>query len=119
MPPKFHIDQAPTRPLDEYLRAGSDAMRDGVLVELRLPESGRGPVELLLHRPGDLTQADNRVYLDPSTARVLTIDREADRPLGARLLEAFTPVRCGQLGGAFYSLASGERSLDGPFVFKP
>jgi uncharacterized iron-regulated membrane protein len=107
------------RPLAEYLRAGRDAMPDGVTTEIRLPESSldrpsqdrpsqdrsskdqpaKGPVELRLHRAGDLAPSGNRVYLNPSTAAVLAVDRVADRPLGARFLASLAPLHYGEFGG--------------------
>jgi uncharacterized iron-regulated membrane protein len=98
---KFKIDGPATQSLDEYLAIGSRAMKDATPTELRLPDTGKGPVELRLSRPGDLSAGSNRVYLDPVSARVLAIDRAADRPLGARFLGAFSPVHYGQIGGFF------------------
>jgi uncharacterized iron-regulated membrane protein len=87
------------KPLDEYLRIGKSAMPDGVPVELRLPQPGRGPVELRLFRTGDLSSSGNRVYLDPATATVLSVSRAADQPVGARVFSAFSPIHYGEFGG--------------------
>jgi uncharacterized iron-regulated membrane protein len=87
------------RSLDEYLRAGRGAMPDGVATELRLPESGKGPVDLRLYRPGDLAPGGNHVYLEPATAAVVRVDRIADRPVGARFLAAMAPIHYGEFGG--------------------
>jgi uncharacterized iron-regulated membrane protein len=85
--------------LDQYLQAGTSAMPDGVATEMRLPEPGKGPIELRLYRAGDLAPAGNRVYLNPSSAAVLTVDRVADRPLGARFLASLSPIHYGEFGG--------------------
>lgn len=85
--------------LDKYLQAGQAAMPDAVVTEMRLPESGSGPIEIRLYRTGDLAPAGNRVYLDPSTAAAITIDRLVDRPFGARFLAALSPIHYGEFGG--------------------
>ena len=85
--------------LDEYVRVGRRAMPDGVPVELRLPESGKGPVDLRLYRAGDLSPSGNHVYLDPASGAVLMIDRVVDRPIGARFLAAMSPIHYAQFGG--------------------
>jgi len=95
----FTIAGPPGQSLDDYLAIGSSAMKDATPTELRLPEPGKGPVELRLSRTGDLSAGSNRVYLDPVSAHVLAIDRAADRPLGARFLGAFSPIHYGQVGG--------------------
>jgi uncharacterized iron-regulated membrane protein len=87
------------RPLDEYLRASATAMSDGVPTELRLPENNKAPVDLRLHRPGDLSLSGNHVYLEPSTAQVLAVSREADLATGARIFAAFAPIHYGEFGG--------------------
>ena len=87
------------RPLEEYVRIATRAMPDGAPIELRLPDSGKGPVDLRLYRPGDLSPSANHVYLDPASGAVLTIDRFADRPLGARLLASLAPIHYGEFGG--------------------
>jgi uncharacterized iron-regulated membrane protein len=87
------------RALDDYLRAGSAAMPDGVPTELRLPEPGKGPVDLRLHRVGDLAPGANHVYMDAATGAVLAADRIADRPMGARFLAALAPIHYGEFGG--------------------
>ncbi len=87
------------RALDDYLRVGSAAMPDGVPTELRLPEVGKGPVDLRLRRPGDMAPGANHVYLDAATGAVLATDRIADRPLGARFLAALAPIHYGEFGG--------------------
>jgi uncharacterized iron-regulated membrane protein len=87
------------RPLDEYLRVARRAMPDGVAIELRLPAPGKRPVDLRLHRAGDLAPSGNHVYLDPATAAVVMVDRIVDRPIGARFLAALSPIHYGQFGG--------------------
>lgn len=91
--------------LDEYLRIGRGAMADGVPVELRLSESGKGPVDLRLYRAGDLSPSGNHVYLDPSSGVVLKVDRVVDRPAGARFLASMAPIHYGQFGGMSIKIA--------------
>lgn len=87
------------RTLDDYLRVGVSAMPDGVPTELRLPESKKAPVDLRLHRSGDLSPGGNHVYLDPSTGTVLAVSKAADQPLGVRIFAAFAPIHYGEFGG--------------------
>lgn len=87
------------RPLEEYLSAGRAAMPDGSLVELRLPDSAKGVVDLRFHRPGDLAPDGNHVYLEPASASVLMVERLSDRPLSARFLAAMSPIHYGEFGG--------------------
>jgi uncharacterized iron-regulated membrane protein len=87
------------RPLDDYLRASAAAMPDGIPTELRLPENNKAPVDLRLHRPGDLSLSGNHVYLEPSTGSVLAVSRESDLPMGARIFGAFAPIHYGEFGG--------------------
>jgi uncharacterized iron-regulated membrane protein len=91
--------------LDEYVRIGCAAMPDGVPVELRLPERGKGPVDLRLYRAGDLAPSGNHVYLEPASGAVRMVDRIADRPIGARFLAAMSPIHYGQLGGITVKIA--------------
>ena len=85
--------------LDEYVRAGTGAMPDGIPTELRLPEGSKAPVDLRLRRPGDLSLSGNHVYIEPSTGTVLAVSREADQPLAARIFGAFAPIHYGEFGG--------------------
>lgn len=87
------------RTVNEYVLAGVRAMPDGAPVELRLPENGKGPVDLRLRRPGDLSLSGNHVYLDPATGKVLALSREVDQPLAARIFAAFAPIHYGEFGG--------------------
>jgi uncharacterized iron-regulated membrane protein len=91
--------------LDEYLRLGRAAMPDGVAIELRLPESGKGPVDLRLYRAGDLSPSGNHVYLNPDSGAVIMIDRIVDRPIGARFLAALSPIHYAQFGGMPFKIA--------------
>lgn len=93
------IHSATTRSLADYVRIGSAAMPDGIPIELRLPAPGKGPVDLRLYRSGDFSPSGNHVYLDPSTASVIQVDRIVDRPIGARFLAALAPIHYGQFGG--------------------
>jgi len=97
-PPK-HMKAGSLASLDQYLQAGRKAMPDGVITEMRLPQPKGGPVELRLYRAGDLSRSGNRVYLDPSTASLISVDRVSDRPLGARFLAALAPIHYGEFGG--------------------
>ncbi len=73
-------------------------MADGRPVELRM-SGGKSPVELRLYRAGDLQLAGNRVYLDPATATVVSVERIASRPFGERFLAAFSPIHYGEFAG--------------------
>lgn len=91
--------------LDEYMRLAHVAMPDGVPTEMRLPESGKGPVDMRFYRAGDLSPSGNHVYLEPATGAVLLIDRVVDRPIGARFLASMSPIHYGQFGGIGIKIA--------------
>jgi uncharacterized iron-regulated membrane protein len=92
--------------LDEYVRIGRAAMRDGVPMELRLPEPNKkGAIDLRLYRAGDLAPSGNHVYLDPATGAVLAIDRIVDRPLHDRFIAAMSPLHYAQFGGMTVKIA--------------
>jgi uncharacterized iron-regulated membrane protein len=80
-------------------------MPDGVPVELRLPEPGKGPVDLRFYRADDLVPSGNHVYLHPATGAVLMIDRIVDRPIGARFLAAMSPLHYAEFGGITIKIA--------------
>jgi uncharacterized iron-regulated membrane protein len=105
------------RALDEYVRTGTRAMPDGVPTELRLPENTGAPVDLRLRRPGDLSLSGNHVYLEPSTAKVLAISKEADLPLGARIFAAFSPIHYGEFGGLPIKVLWGFLGIVPPVLF--
>jgi uncharacterized iron-regulated membrane protein len=92
-------DSKTLRSLDEYLRAGAAAMPEATPTEIRLPEKEKGPVDLRLHRAGDLSRDGNHVYLEVSTAKVLGVSRLADQPLATRFFSAFSPLHYGEFGG--------------------
>jgi uncharacterized iron-regulated membrane protein len=92
-------ESAGMRPLDEYIDTAAHAMPDGVPTELRLPENAKSPVDLRLRRPGDLSLSGNRVYLDPSSGKILALNREVDQPLATRIFAAFAPIHYGEFGG--------------------
>jgi uncharacterized iron-regulated membrane protein len=85
--------------LDEYVRTAARSIPDGVPTELRLPENATSPVDLRLHRPGDLSLSGNHVYLDASTGGVLAVSREVDQPLATRIFAAFAPIHYGEFSG--------------------
>jgi uncharacterized iron-regulated membrane protein len=91
--------------LDEYVRLGRAAMPDGVPIEMRLPEGPKGPIDLRLYRAGDLAPSGNHVYLNPATDSVVTVDRIADRPIGARFLAALSPLHYAEFGGVTVKIA--------------
>jgi uncharacterized iron-regulated membrane protein len=94
-----NIHAETTLALDQYIQIGRRAMPDGEPVELRLPETGKGPVDLRLHRAGDLSPSGNHVYIQPASGEVLAVDRVVDRPMGARFLGSMSPLHYAQFGG--------------------
>ncbi len=59
---------------------------DAVTLRLRLPSDH--------HRIGM-----NWVYVDPSTAQVLRVDRFDQQPLGVKIIRLITPLHYGTIGG--------------------
>src|SRR5262249_33275207 len=57
------------------------------------------PVDLRLYRKGDWGPAANHVYLDAASGAVVSLERMADRPAGARFLAALAPIHYAQFGG--------------------
>jgi uncharacterized iron-regulated membrane protein len=85
--------------LSEYLRIGMGAMPDARPTELRLPEKDKSPVDLRLHRAGDLSPDGNHVYLEGATGKVLAVSILARQPVTTRIFSAFSPLHYAEFGG--------------------
>src|SRR5439155_12263957 len=64
------------------------------------PSKRGGAFSLRLKRPSDPHSIGmNWVYFDPSTARVLRVDRFDQQRLGVRIIRLLTPLHYGTIGG--------------------
>lgn len=88
------------RPLAEYMQAAVLALPGGVVRELRLPSNDHAPVSLTLWTPGDARpKGTNVVYLDPSSARVLSVEQSRGLLSSKRLVDFADAIHKTELGG--------------------
>lgn len=98
--PRVDASEQATKPLDEYLAAARAAMPDGAPTELRIPQSPGDPVQLRFRRKTDVAPSGmNRIYLDPASGQVLSVNLTANWPLTMRLYQWMDPVHYGEFGG--------------------
>jgi uncharacterized iron-regulated membrane protein len=90
----------PAKSLDEYLAIARAALPDGVATEMRVAEKAKDPVVVQFRRHGDLSSdGTNRVLVDPSSGKVIFVDRAEDWPLGVRLFQSLAPIHYALFGG--------------------
>ena len=69
-------------------------------MELRIPQSPGDAVQLRFRRDTDFAPTGmNRVYLDPASGQVLSVNLAANWPLTMRLYQWMDPVHYGEFGG--------------------
>ena len=87
-------------PLNEYVVAAIAAVPEGAIRELRLQNRGRSTISLLISTPGDLrTKGSTIVTMDPSSAKVLTVDRSSSWVLSKKLINLANAVPKVEIGG--------------------
>ena len=92
--------QSERAPVSALILAVTQAMPDGKLAELRLPDNGGKSVLARVWRAGDpRSTGDNTVTLNASTAAIISIDKFADQPLAGKAVESITPIHYGEWGG--------------------
>jgi uncharacterized iron-regulated membrane protein len=108
-----------SKPIEELLAAARQALPSGSVRQIRFADkAGRGQVTIRLWVPGDLRpEGSNRISLDPSTARVLQIDRASDWPLMKRLTQSATPVHYAEWGGLPLRILWASIGLVPPVLF--
>ncbi len=98
--PRVDGSEQATKTLDEYLAAARAAMPDGAPAELRIPQFPGDAVQLRFRRKTDLAPSGmNRIYLDPVSGQVLSVNLTANWPLTMRLYQWMDPVHYGEFGG--------------------
>ncbi len=92
---------AQSKPMEEWIAAARQAVPGGVVRQIKFAENtARGQVAMRIRAPGDVRpEGSNRVTLDPSTARILQVDRASDWSLMKRLTQCATPVHYAEWGG--------------------
>src|ERR1035441_9098163 len=90
-----------SKPIEELLAAARQALPGGSVRQLRFADkAGHGQVAVRIWAPGDLRpEGSNRVTLDPTTARILQVDRASHWSPMKRLTQSATPVHYAEWGG--------------------
>lgn len=92
-------DGATPATADQLVAAAQAAAPAARLDELRPSRRPGMPAVVSFREPGDFVFGRHRIYLDPTTAAVLRVDRHGELPLGARLLGNMGPWHFGSFGG--------------------
>jgi uncharacterized iron-regulated membrane protein len=99
-PPRATAPRAPRRSLDEIQASALRALPDAEPSMIIFPAKAGDPFTLRLRRPSDPHRIGlNWVYVDPSSARVLRIDRFDQQPAGVKIIRLITPLHYGTIGG--------------------
>ncbi|MBV8731107.1 MAG: PepSY domain-containing protein [Acidobacteriia bacterium] len=99
-PPKATQQGASRRSLDEIQAAGLAVIPDSAPSMIIFPAKKGDAFTLRLRRPSDPHRIGlNWVYIDPSTAKVLRVDRFDQQPRGVQIIRLLTPLHYGTIGG--------------------
>jgi uncharacterized iron-regulated membrane protein len=99
-PPQALHPGAPRRSLDEIQNAALRALPGSAPSMITFPAKRNDPFTMRLCLPSDPHRIGmNWVYVDPSTAQVLRVDRFDRQPLGVKIIRLFTPLHYGTIGG--------------------
>jgi uncharacterized iron-regulated membrane protein len=103
--------------LGDIMAAARAALPDGLVREIRLPEGG-GAVQVRMWRTGDFRSLGNNVvFLSASDARVLGVDRYADRSASNRFTQAMAGLHYDEWGGLPFRVLSSVAGLLTPVLF--
>jgi uncharacterized iron-regulated membrane protein len=104
--------------ISALLRAASEALPDGNLRELRLPDADAKSVQVKFWRVGDIrASGNNTVTVDTSKATVTSVERFSDLPPAQKLIEGITPIHYGEWGGIGYRILLSAAGLVPPALF--
>ena len=99
-PPKALHPGAPRRSLDEIQASALGAIPDAAPSMIIFPARPRDAFALRVLRPSDPHRIGlNWVYVDPSTAQVLSVERFDQQPLGVKIIRLINPLHYGTIGG--------------------
>lgn len=99
-PPRVTDWDTSRRSLDEIAQSGLHALPGSALSMIIFPTRRGDAFSLRLKLPGDPHRIGlNWVYVDPSTAVVLRVDRLSEQPLGVQIMRLMTPLHYGTIGG--------------------
>lgn len=90
---------APLAGLAAVMASAHDALPDGIVREVRLPD-GYGNVQVRMWRPGDFRSLGNNVVtVENVSASAIGVDRYADKPAALRFVQAMPGLHYGEWGG--------------------
>lgn len=92
-------DGARPAPASRLVETALAAVPGARLDELRPSRRAGMPAVMSFREAGDFVFGRHRIYLDPTTAEILRIDRHPELPLGSRILGNMAPWHFGSFGG--------------------
>ena len=110
--------RATKAPLGDIIAAARQAMPDGKLREIRLPEGYGGNAQVRMWREGDSRELGNNVvFVDATNAKVLAVDLYDSKPTGNRLIQAMAGLHYGEWGGLPFRSIYGVAALATVLLF--
>jgi len=89
--------------LGDLMSAAQQAVGDGHIREIRMPDGPGGIVQVRMWRDGDFRSLGNNVVsVDRASARVLNVDLYEGKPTNDRFLQALAGLHYGEWGGILF-----------------
>ena len=109
--------KAPRAPLGNLIAAARQALPDGQIREIRMPENG-GNAQVRMWRPRDFRSLGNNVvFVDGATAEVLAMDLYDGKPSGNRFIQAVAAIHYAEWGGLPYRTIYGLAAFTTVLLF--
>jgi sulfite reductase (NADPH) flavoprotein alpha-component len=116
---KKHDDSgdAQTATLQQWIDVAHATLPDARIREIRFPED-KNTVQIRMWRPGDFREMGNNVvHISAATAKVLTVDRYADRAASDRYIQAMTGLHYDEWGRIPVRIISAIAGLLTPVLY--
>lgn len=100
--PVPRVSPAKRLPVDDIIRSAERAAPDCPPTLVQFPKSVDDSFVIRVHCPGDPHAIGlSYVYVNPTTAQIIGVDRFSSAQSGVRLIRLMTPIHYGDVGGLF------------------